>query len=746
MGKVVKYTRRAFLIGASAVAGGVAFGYYKFKTPYPNPLEADLNDGEAALTPYVLIKSDGVTIITPRGEMGQGVQTTLAALVAEELDISWDSIKIAHGPAAKAYYNAAVMEEGLPISSLDESGSAKFMRKKIVPVVAKAMAMQITGGSSASADAYVKMRVAGATAREGLKSAAAKRIGVKAQELKTQDGHVIAPNGTKIAYTDLAMDAAKVKLPKSVTLRPASEWKYVGKSMPRLDMVDKVSGTATFAPDLRFEGMKFGTVKMNPHLGGTMTSYNADKALKMKGVEKIVPLSNGVIIIADNTWTAFQAADLIECEWTKAPYPDTMEEHYAACADAFDTKPDSRLLDDGDVNAAFDGADIVSGEYRVPYLAHACMEPVNATALYQDGRLDIWAGNQAPLDIQKFAAKASNLKPEDVHIHTQYMGGGFGRKGETDFTDYAVHAAIAMEGTPVQIMWPREEDMTHDFYRPIAMGRFRASVKDGKPDAFELKVSCPSILSSVASRGGPNIPGSDITNAMTIWDQPYDIPNYQSSAYRARPLLPVGSWRSVGGTQNAFFQESAMDEMAHLGGLDPMEMRLQMMNNDVCRKVLEKVADMSSWGGTLPDGHARGVSFVHAFAVPTAEVIEIKQTQRGIKVVKAWVVVDVGVALDPRNIEAQVFGGLNFGLAAAINGEITVEDGKISQTNFHDYAALRMYQAPKVDVAIFENGAHVRGIGEPGTPPAAPALANAVFSLTGQRIRELPLGRHIMFA
>ena len=232
MGKVVKYTRRAFLIGASAVAGGVAFGYYKFKTPYPNPLEADLNDGEAALTPYVLIKSDGVTIITPRGEMGQGVQTTLAALVAEELDISWDSIKIAHGPAAKAYYNAAVMEEGLPISSLDESGSAKFMRKKIVPVVAKAMAMQITGGSSASADAYVKMRVAGATAREGLKSAAAKRIGVKAQELKTQDGHVIAPNGTKIAYTDLAMDAAKVKLPKSVTLRPASEWKYVGKSMP----------------------------------------------------------------------------------------------------------------------------------------------------------------------------------------------------------------------------------------------------------------------------------------------------------------------------------------------------------------------------------------------------------------------------------------------------------------------------------------------------------------------------------
>ncbi len=747
MGAARTIARRTFLVGSVALAGGAAFGVHTIKKPYPNPLLDTLEDGEFTLTNYVLINQDGVTLITPKGEMGQGVQSTWAALIAEELDVAWDDVKIAHGPPGKAYYNAAVIEEGLPISSLDHSGQANFMREKIAPIAAKVMAMQVTGGSSAAADGFVKLRVAGATAREMLKNAAAKKLGLKASQFMTVNGKVITPDREEIPYGDLAADAAALKMPKNISLRPPSEWKYLGKSMPRLDMKTKVTGTANFAPDLRFEGMKFGTVKMNPHLGGALKSYNADKALAMKGVDKVIATDHGVIIIADNTWTAFKAANLIDCDWGKADYPDTMAEHYAAVGAAFDNASyDSRNRDIGNVDTALEGAEVLSAEYKVPYLAHACMEPVNATAMYQDGRLDVWAGNQAPGDLKAHAMEVSGLSQDQVHIHTQFMGGGFGRKSEVDFSEYAVRAAMAMKDTPVQIMWSREEDMTHDYYRPIAMGRFRGSVKDGNIHAFDLNVACPSILESGAERGGPDLPGGDITNAMTIWDQPYAIPNYRTTAWRARKLLPVGAWRSVGGTQNAFFQESMIDEMAHAAGRDPMDFRLEMMNNDVCKTVLETVKDMSGWDRQRPEGHALGCAFVLGFAVPTAEVIEIKQTNDGIKIINAWAAVDVGTALDPRNIEAQVFGGLNFGLAAAIMGEIDVKDGKINQTNFHDYDSLRLYQAPKVEVEILENGKHIRGIGEPGTPPAAPALANAIFALTGERYRELPLNKFVAFA
>ncbi len=747
MGAVKTIARRTFLIGSAAVAGGAAFGAYKISQPFDNPLEANLENGEFALGDYILIDESGVTIITPKGEMGQGVQTTWAAMVAEELDISWEDVKIDHGPASKAYYNEAVLEEGLPISSLENSGAAKFMRKNIVPIVAKAMTMVTTGGSSSTADGYVKMRAAGATAREALKLAAAKQLGVKASTLKTHGGHVIASDGTKLSYGSLAENSAKVKLPKNIKLKPRSEWRLLGTSLPRLDMKEKVTGTAMFAPDIRLPGMKFATVKTNPHLGGKMNGYDAFKAEKVKGVEKIVPMDNGVIVIANNTWTAFKAADLISFDWAKSDYPDQMEEHYAVVNAAFDKDFDSRQLDNGNVEQAFSDADeIIEGEYRVPYLAHACMEPVNATALLKDGRLDLWAGNQAATDQQTIAMSLTGLTAENVHIHTQYMGGGFGRKSEVDFSEYAVRAAKALEGTPVHVMWSREEDMTHDFYRPIAMGRFKASAKGGKPYAFDMKVACPSIMDSGAKRGGPSIPGSDMTNAMTIWDQPYGIPNYRTSAYRTDPLLPIGAWRSVGGTQNAFFQESMIDELAHHAGLDPLEMRLDLMNNDVCKKVLESVAEMSGWGRKLPEDHAMGCAFALAFGVPTAEVVEIKQTADGIKIINAWATVDVGIPLDPRNIEAQVFGGLNYGLAAAMMGEISVEDGKIVQTNFHDYDSLRMYQAPNVEVKILDNGEHIRGIGEPGTPPAAPALGNAIFALTGQRLRELPFNKFVAFA
>lgn len=746
MGVIRTVTRRTFLVGTAAVTGGAAFGIHTLNQPFPNPLETNLKDEEAALTQFVLVNADGVTIVTPKGEMGQGVQSTWAALVAEEMDLNWADVKIEHGPPSKAYYNEAILEEGLPFSSLDDGMVPNLLRSNIVPLVAKIMTMQVTGGSSATADGFDKMRVAGATAREALKLAASKRLGTKVSNLTTANGHVIFGE-TKLSYASLAADAAKVKLPKAVKLKPQSEWKLLGKSLPRLDMKAKVTGTADFAPDLRFEGMKFATVKRNPHLGAAMNSFDDSAALAVNGVEKTVPLVDGLIVIADNTWTAFKAANLITFDWAKAEYPDNTEGHYDVVRAAFDKKVDSQSLDKGNVEKALEEAEgTIEAEYKAPYLAHACMEPVNATALLSNGRLDVWCGNQDPLSAQAAAANAAGLTPENVHIHTQFMGGGFGRKSEIDFTEVATHAAMAMEGTPVQVMWSREEDMTHDFYRPIAMGRFKAALQDGKPHAFDLKVACPSIMDSGAQRGGPALPGPDITSAMTIWDQPYDIPNYRASAYRADALLPIGSWRSVGGTQNAFFHESMVDELAHHGNLDPMAMRLDMMNNDVCKTVLTSVKAMSGWGRKLPNDHAMGCAFVLSFGVPTAEVIEIQQTPAGIKVINVWIAADVGIALDPGNIEAQIFGGLNYGLAAAMMGEINVKDGKVVQTNFHDYDGLRLYQAPKVEIKILENGKHIRGIGEPGTPPAAPALGNAIFALTGKRLREMPFNKFVQFA
>jgi len=326
------------------------------------------------------------------------------------------------------------------------------------------------------------------------------------------------------------------------------------------------------------------------------------------------------------------------------------------------------------------------------------------------------------------------------------MGGGFGRRAEMDFIKQAIDVAKAMEGTPVKMTWTREEDVTHDNYRPGAIARFRGAIADGTPTAFDLRLSTLSVIESQFGRIGLPLPGPDISIVQSAWDQPYAIPNYRVTGYRTPAMIPVSSWRSVGASQNGFFHESIIDELAHAAGRDPLDLRLSLMSHEPSRRVIEAVAEMSDWGSTLPDGHGKGVAFVLSFGVPVAEVVEVADTERGIRIVNAWAAVDVGTALDPRIIEAQVQSGINFGLAAAMMSEITVSDGKVEQSNFHDYNSIRINQAPAIAVKILENGEKIRGIGEPGLPPAAPALANAIFAATGQRIRELPLNKHVTFA
>ncbi len=751
MGLVGKITRRTLLVGSAAIAGGVAFGYYQYTTPYPNPLKDNLKEGEITLTRYLLIDQKGITIITPRAEMGQGVYSVLAKLVAEELDIAWEDIRVEHGPPSGAYYNGTVGAEGFPFAATDEGFMANNMRP-FSDVVGKFMGMQITGGSSSVPDAYRKMRKAGAAARFALREAASQKTGISRRKLKTKDGHVLLPDGKKLSYIDLAAEASKIEIPPVIRLKSKKNWRYLGKSSPRVDMVDKCTGIAKFGIDISLQGMVYATIKANPKLGGKLEDYDDSKAKKAKGVIKIIPIASdegfnsGVGVIADNTWRAFQAANLIKFTWGKAGYLPSNKEMFEEISNSFtEEKLDSQFKNEGNVDEALKDAKVITAEYKVPFLAHAPLEPMNAVAQFKDGQLDIWTGTQIPMNVVTMAAAMAKIDSKNVKLHVQLIGGSFGRRLEDDYIKQAIQIAIAMEGTPVKMTWTREEDMTHDFCRPAGMAKMQGTVKDSKVHTYDGKIAYPAVTRSQMSRLGLAVPGPDITIVAGAWDQPFRIPNYSVKGYAVSNLPPVSSWRSVGASGNGFFHDCFLDELIHAAGADPMEERIRLCWHKPSRKVLEEVAKMSNWGSKLENDRGRGVAFTLAFGVPTAEVIEVTNTAQGIKIDKVFAVAEVGTVLDPKNLEAQLSGGIIWGLGHAINSEITYQDGIPEQTNYHQFEAMRLYQTPKIEIKALENSRHIRGIGEPGVPPAAPALANAIFAATGKRIREMPFNKHIDF-
>jgi isoquinoline 1-oxidoreductase beta subunit len=705
MSRLGTIARRTFLIGSAAIAGGVAFGVYAYKREPENPLLRQLGDGQVALTPYVRIDQTGVTIITPRADVGQGVASVLAALVAEELDVAWNDIRIDFGPPSAAYYNGVVTAEGLPFAATNDGLIARQARV-VGDAMSKFLSLQITGGSSTVPDAYEKMRVAGAVARDVLLQAAAKRTGIAKEELKTSDGSVITPRGEALSYASLAADAARIDPPKDVRLKPEAEWRYLGKPMQRIDIVAKSTGTATFGIDIKMSGMVYATARTNPRIGGGIKGFDASAAEKSRGVIAIVPITSGVGVIADNTWRAFKAASLIKCDWGPSPYPSSSATMFQTVAASFTAeRQDSRLKDDGDVETALQGANVLEAEYKVPYLAHAPLEPMNAVVQLKDGRLDIWTGTQIPLFVLAMAAEVTGLRTENIYLHSLFSGGSFGRRLEHDYVRQAVELAKAHQGRPIKMTWTREEDMSHDFPRPLGIARMRGAVKDGKVEAYDLRIACPSVTASWFGRLGIPTFGPDTAIVAGAWDQPYRIPHYRVTGYRAPEMVPVSSWRSV----------------------------------------LETVGKMSNWGSDPGKDRGRGIAFTLSFGVPVAEVVEVTNTPRGIKIDKVFVAADVGKELDPENFENQVQGGVIWGLGHAINCELTYKDGVPEQTNFHAYEALRLYQTPVIEVRATDNGSSIRGIGEPPVPPAAPALANAIFAATGKRIRELPLNKHIDF-
>ncbi len=744
MSRLGRFTRRAFLVASVAVAGGAAFGVWYARRDLPNPLEPEA--GQATLNPWLILDAEGATVVAPRAEMGQGIHTTLAALVAEELDMAWDQVRVIHGPAAQAYYNGALMEAAIPVPGWRRSSWQHWLGEQ-AGVISKALGLQVTGGSTSIIDGYEKMRLAGAAARETLKAVASDRLGVSVDRLRTEGGAVIAPDGTRLPYADLA-EAAAARDPVAGRLSPPSERKLLGGPLPRLDMVAKVTGTAPFAVDIRLPGMKFATVRRNPGLGAPMRGHDAAPALAVPGVERVVDLGDGIAVIANTTWAAMQGAEAAVIDWAPAPYPATTAAIMDRIAAAFATDPNSTSRDDGAAGDVPMGTPVIEAEYRVPYLAHATMEPMSAAALLDGGRLTLWAGSQAPGFAAARAAEAVGIEREAVTIHTTLLGGGFGRRAETDFTTIAARVAAAVPGTPVLVTWSREEDMTHDVYRPATIARARGWVAQGRAAGFDMQIAAPSVGRQAGERlMGSAPPGPDRSTVEGAADQPYAIPNYRVRGHLADVSVPVGFWRSVGNSQNAFFHESFVDELAHAAGADPLEFRIGHVReaHAPSARVLEAVGEMAGWGADKRPGTGRGVAFCWSFGTPVAQVIEVEDRDGRIAMTRALIACDPGLALDPGIIEAQMVGGMIFGLSAAILGAITFADGAVEQRNFPDYDALRMMAMPDFAVRILQSGTHPGGIGEPGTPPAAPALANAIFDLTGQRLRSLPLIESVDF-
>ena len=724
MGRIKTIARRSFLVGSAAVVGGVAFGAYKLRQTPENPLTPSY--GSAALNPFIIIDQNGVTLIAPKAEMGQGVHTTWAALIAEELDLGWQDINVLHGPPAKAYYNSALMGMALPFQDYEMTDFKKSIQE-IVGDTAKLIGLQLTGGSTSAKDGFDRMRIAGASARETLKLAASQQLGIPLDQLSTDAGHVLAPDGSKLSYSALAVAAAEIDPPR-VTLRDPSTWRYLGKTMPRIDMAEKVTGAARYGSDIALQGLRFATVKMNPKHSG-MKSFDARVAKEMRGVEKIIDLGDGFAVVATNTWLAMQAAEAVDVIWEAAPYPQTSDTMQKAFVAALSKQPEAVELKSGDFDEPHKGTKI-DAEYSVPWLAHASMEPMTATALFENGELSVWAGNQAPLSAQKACAEAVGIEPEKVTLTTPYIGGSFGRRGNTDFTVQVAKIAAALPGTPIRLVWSREEDMRRDYYRTAATARFKGVVDKGTAVAIDGNIAA---VSSEVVGPGKHLPG--------VQDQPYDIPNYRMAGHAVNLAVRTGYWRAVEHSFNCFFLESFIDEMAIAASRDPLTFRLDMLakQHAPSAKLLETVAEMSNWGAANGGNSAKGVAFSYSFGTPVATVCEVAQKDGMIELSNIWIACDVGTALDPGNIEAQMVGGSLYGLSAALYGEITFYDGEVEQTNFPDYDAIRMANCPEFKVKILENNPYIGGVGEASTPPAAPALTNALFALTGERARKLPL-------
>jgi isoquinoline 1-oxidoreductase subunit beta len=710
--------RRSFLKTGLAGATGLVIGFYL--PGKREALAAPSADAPQMMNAFIQITPDDkVTILISKSEMGQGVETSLAMLAAEELECDWKRINTVFAPADKVYFDPA-------------------------------FGMQGTGGSQSIHSGWTPMRQAGAAARMMLIAAAAQKWGVDASECHAADGKVVhAASKRSATYGSLADAAAKLAPPTEVKLKDPSMFTIVGKPTRRVDTHKKTNGTAEFGIDVRLPGMLHASVEHCPVFGGTLVSFDATKAKAIPGVKDVLPIvsgmppkQTGVAVVADNTWTAFQGRKALEIKWDEGAGADaTSASIRQSFIDTMD-KPGVSARHDGDAEAALKGAaTTVEAVYEAPYQAHSTMEPMNGTADIRADGVDLWLPTQFQTPSQMTGAAISGLPADKVKVHTTYLGGGFGRRGWSDFVMESAQLSKAM-GKPVQVTWTREDDTQHDYYRPASYVKISAALdSSGKPTAFTARVACDSIYRWFF---GPDSVknGMDSASVEGLASIPYDIPNVLVDYHMVAGPVPMGFWRSVGASQNGFFCEGFVDELAAAAKKDPYEFRRDLLAKKPRHlAVLNLAAEKAGWHTELPKGRYRGIAMVEAFSTYVAEVAEISiNKDHTIRVHRVVAAVDCGRVINPMTAEAQVSGAIVYGITAALNTAITIDKGRVMQANFDTVPPLRMNETPaKIEVHFVPSTEAPTGLGEPGVPPIAPAIANAIFAATGKRVRHLPI-------
>lgn len=699
--------RREFIKLSLSAAGGLTLGFH---LPAARPAAA----ASTRFAPNAWLRVDPdnrITFICPQNEMGQDVHTSLAVLIAEELGVPVASLVIVQAPANPAYKNAM-------------------------------LGGQLTGGSTSVRHAWLPLRQAGAAARGLFIAAAAKTWQADAASLSADGGHVMGPGGKRLSYGALAATAATLPAPAldKVRLKAPAAFTQIGKAgQKRLDTPAKLRGERLFGIDAKQPGMVHAALAQCPVIGGTVVSFDDSKARAMPGVRAVINLVDGVAVVADHFWTAKKARDTLEVKWLVGAAGSVSSESVSRALELGTGKAAPIARENGDVAAGLKQASkTLEARYELPMLAHAALEPMNCLALVTNGACDIWTSTQFPEGAQAAAAARSGVKPEAVRIHPQFIGGGFGRRLETDAIGQAAAIAKALPGVPVKLIWTREDDTTHDFYRPASLHTLEGGLdKEGKLIALHHRMVSP----SVTERAFPPFVQEGLDPFMTegAANLTYAVPHFRTSVLIQDTGVRVGYWRSVSHALNAFAFESFMDELAEAAGKDPVAFRLALLGSQPRqRAVLTKVAEMAGWSGPASRDRALGVASMECYGTHVATVAEVSRQGDNLRCGRIWVAVDPGIAVRPDQVQAQIVSGVITGLTGALKNRITIRDGRVQETNFHQFEPLRMAQAPRIDVAIVASGDEPGGMGEVGTPLVAPALANAVARLTGKRVRSLP--------
>jgi isoquinoline 1-oxidoreductase beta subunit len=706
MGAKFRPSRRRFLKATGVAGGGLVIGFVL-------PAAGRLAEAAQPFSPnaFLRVAANGrVTVVCGQSEMGQGVLTAIPMLVAEELDADWTKVRVEQAPVDRAFANPM-------------------------------FGMQATGGSATVRGMWEPTRKAGAAAREMLVAAAAATWRAKPADCRTHKGVVIHKSGRRLSYASLVARAAKQPVPADPKLKDPKDFAILGHDLKRLDTPPKVNGSAKFGMDVRLPGMLTAVLARPPVPGGKALSFDDGKARAVRGVKQVLETPHGVAVLADGYWAAKKGRDALEIKWDDGPHAGLSSDDISKRLSDATAQPGKVGREEGNFDAAAPtAAKTLEAVYEAPYLAHACMEPMNCTAWVKPGEVEIWAGTQSQGPTQGILGQVASVDPGKVKVHTMYLGGGFGRRFAPDFT---IDATILskMSGQPVKLVYSREDDMRAYYYRPASVTRFSAGLDAaGNPVSLRARVASPSIMEgSGFMKLPPN--GVDKFALEGVEDLPYDIPNLRIEYSREEPGVQVWFWRSVGHSQNIFFSESFVDELAHAAGKDPFEFRRALLAKQPRHKgVLELAAEKAGWGAPPPAGVQRGIAVAQSFGSYVAEVVEASVADDGqVKVHRVVAAVDCGMTVNPEIIRRQIESAIVYGLSAALYGRITFKDGRVEQGNFDTYPVLRMNEMPKVEVHIVPSGEKPGGIGEPGLPALAPALTGAIFALTGKRVRRLPI-------